>query len=143
MKPKSGTKEHRSWNMSRIPGKDTSPEKLLRSLLHADGYRYRLHAKELPGKPDIVFRKRKVAIFVHGCFWHRHSGCKQATIPKENADFWQEKFSKNVERDERHVSALESAGWKVATVWECELEKHPDECAKGIKKLLRDAKNGN
>lgn len=142
MKLKSGTAEHRSWNMSRISGKNTSPEKKLRSLLFAAGYRFRLHAKDLPGKPDIIFRRKKTVIFVHGCFWHRHPGCKLATTPKSNSDFWQEKFQRNVERDKQHVASLRSAGWKVGTIWECELEKNPDKCVAEIKRML-GGKSGN
>jgi DNA mismatch endonuclease (patch repair protein) len=93
------TKERRSWNMSRIRGKDTTPEKLVRSVLHKLGYRFRLHGKKLPGRPDIVLAKHKTVIFVHGCFWHRHRGCKNCTTPTTNRDFWVEKLEGNAVRD--------------------------------------------
>ena len=114
------TKEHRSWNMSRIRGKDTMPEMLVRKFLHAHGIRYRLHAN-LPGKPDIVVRKNKVAVFINGCFWHGHTNCKYAVTPKSNTDFWQSKISGNVERDQRNHQKLEQEDWKVLVIWECEL----------------------
>ncbi|WP_223478074.1 very short patch repair endonuclease [Oricola indica] len=116
------SKAHRSWNMSRIRGKDTKPEKLLRSALHRAGFRFRLHSGNLPGKPDIVLPKYRTVIFVHGCYWHRHSGCRHATTPKSNIDFWNGKFAATVERDLRNVADLEAAGWRVLIVWECEIE---------------------
>ncbi len=112
----------RSWNMSRIRAQDTKPELLVRRLLHTLGYRYRLHAPELPGKPDIVFRPQKKAVFVHGCFWHRHEGCKNATMPKTRTQFWKEKFSKNVQRDKRVLQDLENIEWSSLIVWECEIK---------------------
>lgn len=113
----------RSRMMSGIRGKNTQPEMLVRRLLHAMGYRYRLHARELPGKPDIVFRRRRIAIFVHGCFWHRHPDpeCRLARMPKSRVDFWQPKLEGNRMRDEANVAALEAMGWKVLLVWECQL----------------------
>lgn len=118
------SKEHRSWNMSRIRSKDTSPEKRVRSFLHKAGFRFRLHDKKLPGSPDIVLPKYRTVIFVHGCFWHRHPECKQGAYfpknPKQGVKFWQDKFEKNVERDSRNKEALIKAGWKVIVVWECE-----------------------
>jgi len=110
----------RSALMSRIRGRDTGPEMTVRRLLHAMGYRFRLHARDLPGKPDVVFRRRRVALFVHGCFWHRHD-CGLAYVPKTRADFWQRKFAGNVARDQRTKQELEVAGWRVVAVWECEL----------------------
>src|SRR5690606_35425287 len=95
------TQERRSWNMSRIKGRNTAPEMRLRSLLHRAGFRFRLHAKELPGRPDIVLPKYRTVIFVHGCFWHRHVGCRNATVPSTRTEFWQTKFAANVSRDER------------------------------------------
>lgn len=111
---------HRSWNMSRIKGSDTNPELRVRSLLHGMGYRFRLHRRDLPGTPDIVLPKLRTAIFVHGCFWHRHPRCRYAYTPKSRVEFWQAKFSANVERDRRKLRALRNAGWRVIVVWECE-----------------------
>jgi len=112
--------EHRSWNMSRIRGADTRPEIAVRSLLHRMGYRFSLHRKDLPGKPDIVLPKHKTVIFVHGCYWHRHPRCQFAYTPKSRIDFWQKKFDDNVARDKRNLRDLKKLGWHVATVWECE-----------------------
>lgn len=111
----------RSERMSRIRGKDTRPELALRKVLHGLGLRYRLHGKELPGKPDLVFPRYKAVVFVHGCFWHRHPGCNIATTPKSNTAFWVEKFEKNVARDARATAQLEGQGWRVLVAWECEL----------------------
>lgn len=107
--------------MSRIRGKDTKPEMRLRRLLHALGLRYRLHVRDLPGRPDLVFPKHRAVVFVHGCFWHGHSGCRIANQPKSNAAFWENKFKTNQARDARNLVQLEQAGWRVAVVWECEL----------------------
>jgi DNA mismatch endonuclease (patch repair protein) len=114
------SKEHRSWNMSRIRGKDTKPELAVRSMLHRMGYRFRLHVKDLPGKPDIVLPKYRTVIFVHGCFWHRHPRCKYAYAPKSRARFWRWKLDENVNRDRKARRALRVLGWRVLTVWECE-----------------------
>ncbi len=127
--------EKRSWNMSRIKGRDTKPEIAVRSLLHGMGYRFRLQRKDLPGKPDIVLPKYKMAIFVHGCFWHAH-GCKDSGIPKTNTEFWQKKLADNVQRDARKQQELQDSGWHVLVIWECQL-KHPLELAK----LLQEALN--
>ena len=113
--------EKRSWNMSRIRGRDTLPELQLRKALHRMGFRYRLHEKKLPGSPDIVFPRFKAVLFVHGCFWHRH-GCKATTTPGTNVDFWRKKFDENIARDRRQIEALQDAGWRVAVVWQCALE---------------------
>lgn len=118
--------ERRSWNMSRIRGKDTQPEKRLRSILHRAGYRFRLHSPNLPGRPDIVLPKHHAVIFVHGCYWHRHPDCPKATMPSTRPEFWKAKFEATVERDRRKAEELESMGWRVITVWECELEKEPE-----------------
>lgn len=115
----------RSKMMSSIRGKDTGPEMVVRRFLHGQGYRYRIHRKDLPGKPDIVIPRLKVCIFVHGCFWHRHPGCPFATIPKTRNEFWNEKFQKNVMRDLSNINTLEAAGWNVLIVWECQLKKDP------------------
>ena len=114
-------KETRSWNMSRIRGKDTKPEIAVRKMLHAAGFRFRLHVKNLPGKPDIVLPKWKTVVFVHGCFWHRHQGCSRCTTPTSNNEYWDKKFVKNVERDKNDKKTLERLGWKVLIVWECEV----------------------
>lgn len=115
------TPAQRSERMSRIRGKDSQPELALRRVLHRLGLRYRLHAKGLPGKPDLVFPRYKAVVFVHGCFWHRHDGCKIATTPKSNTLFWIEKFEKNVARDSRVASQLSELGWRVFVAWECDL----------------------
>lgn len=115
-------KESRSRLMAKVKSKNTGVEKAVRSLLHRMGFRFRLHRKGLPGTPDIILPKYHTVILVHGCFWHRHEGCKLAANPASNTDFWIEKFAKNVERDARQVIALEKAGWKVVIVWECELK---------------------
>lgn len=112
----------RSRMMSGIRGRNTRPEMAVRRHLHAAGFRFRLHRKDLPGKPDIVLPRHKVAIFVHGCFWHRHAGCPKATTPSSNIEFWQKKFADNVARDARDRAALEALGWRVLVVWECELK---------------------
>ena len=117
------TPEKRSWNMSRIKSKDTTPERIVRSFLHRNGFRFRLHVKDLPGKPDIVLPKYKTVIEVRGCFWHRHPGCKSATNPSSNVDFWQKKFAANVSRDERTEQELKKLGGNVIVVWECETGK--------------------
>jgi DNA mismatch endonuclease, patch repair protein len=111
----------RSRIMASIRGTNTKPEMVLRRLLHASGLRYRLHARNLPGKPDIVFPRRKAVVFVHGCFWHRHSGCHWCTTPAANSGFWSKKFAENVKRDQRCVEELLELDWRVGTVWECAL----------------------
>ena len=116
------TPEQRQRNMSAIKGKDTKPEIQVRKALHALGYRFRLHRKDLPGKPDIVLPKYKTVIFVNGCFWHRHPGCKYASTPSTNSDFWNAKFEENTARDKRNYAQLEELGWKVVVIWECEVK---------------------
>jgi len=110
----------RSKLMSRVRQKNTKPETVVRQALHAAGFRYRLHRRDLPGSPDIVLPGRKAVVFVHGCFWHRHPGCKAASTPKTRAEFWARKFDANVERDRRAIDALSEKGWAVHVVWECE-----------------------
>lgn len=112
--------ERRSWLMSRVRSRNTAPELRVRKAAHDLGLRFRLHRKELPGKPDLVFPRWRVALFVHGCFWHRHEGCKKATNPKSREDYWQPKLRANVERDRRAVAELEKLGWRVLTIWQCE-----------------------
>src|SRR5271166_5690450 len=102
------TPEHRSWLMSRVGAKDTSPEMRVRRASHALGFRFRLHRVDLPGTPDLVFPKHRMILFVHGCFWHRHAGCKKATSPKSRVEYWQEKFDRNVERDQQNVAKLKA-----------------------------------
>ena len=112
----------RSALMARVGQKNTKPELIVRKLLHGLGYRYRLHRKNLPGTPDICFPTRKKVIFVHGCFWHRHEGCRRTTTPKTRTDFWEEKFRQNVARDQRKIDDLHQLGWNSLVVWECETE---------------------
>lgn len=116
----------RSEVMSRIKSRDTQPERAVRSMLHRLGYRFRLHRADLPGRPDIVLPRYKTVIFVNGCFWHRHEGCRFAYTPKTRIDFWQKKFSENVLRDQRAQVSLVASGWKVIVVWECELRDQAD-----------------
>lgn len=118
--------ERRSLLMSRIRGKDTSPEVKVRKLLWSAGLRYRLHTRGLPGKPDLVFRKWRAVVFVHGCFWHRHSDCPFFRLPKTRTSFWDEKLRRNQERDAAAVAALATSGWRVAVVWECALRLDAD-----------------
>jgi len=125
--------------MSRIRSKNTKPEILVRKWLHKQGFRFRLHQKDLPGKPDIVLPKYRTVIFVHGCFWHRHPGCKKTTTPSTNTEFWEEKFRKNVDRDVRNRETLEALGWKVIVVWECEVK---DSEQSGIAGLIRKTPKG-
>jgi len=112
----------RSYVMSRVSSKDTKPEKIVRSYLHRVGLRFRLHGPGLPGKPDLVLAKYRTVVFVHGCFWHRHKGCKRATTPKTRKEFWMEKFEKNKARDRRNSRQLKENGWHVIVIWACELE---------------------
>ena len=121
--------------MGRIKGKDTKPEVMVRSMLHRAGYRFRKNVKELPGKPDIVLPKYHTVIFVNGCYWHRHKGCKEATSPKSNIEFWEKKFERNVANDKKHARQLRRLGWHVLTVWECEL-KNPDKVLRRLEKHL-------
>lgn len=117
------TKDRRSWNMSRITSKNTKPEVSVRSYLFCHGFRFRKNDKRYPGTPDIVLPKYKTIIFVNGCFWHHHKGCKLAYIPKTRQDFWLRKFTANEINDKLHRDTLEQMGWHVITIWECELKK--------------------
>lgn len=123
--PLPNTTEHRSWNMSRVGQKDTKPEMLVRRLVYGMGYRYRLHGKDLPGKPDLVFRQKRKVIFVHGCFWHAHDDerCKRGRAPKSRLDYWEPKLARNSERDQKNQDALQRQGWQVMVIWECELKE--------------------
>ena len=116
------SKEQRKRCMSHVRGKDTKPEVMVRKFLFAQGFRYRLYRKDLPGKPDIVLTKYKTIIFINGCFWHGHSGCSYATIPEANHDFWLTKITGNIDRDKSNYSKLSKLGWKVIVIWQCELK---------------------
>jgi DNA mismatch endonuclease, patch repair protein len=122
--------------MSRIRSRNTKPELVVRQLLHRRGYRYRLHRKDLPGSPDIVLTKYKTVIFVHGCYWHRHAGCRYTYTPKSRIDFWNKKFSDTVERDKKHKKELDELGWRVGVIWECET-KNIDNLFAKVKKILK------
>lgn len=121
--------------MARVGPRDTKPEMVVRKILHSLGYRFRLQAKELPGRPDIVFRPRKKAIFVHGCFWHRHPGCRRATSPKTRKEFWEAKFSANQARDKRVQKEISALGWKYLVIWECETQ-NPATLSERLKSFL-------
>ena len=127
--------ERRSWNMSRIRASNTRPELAVRSFLHRAGFRFRLHRTDLPGKPDIVLPRHHVAVFVHGCFWHRHSGCKFSYTPKTRLDFWRQKFDGNLRRDKKSQEMLTLLGWKVFVVWECETQ-NATQLAKALAPLI-------
>lgn len=129
------TPERRSWLMSRIGGKNTTPELRVRRAAHALGLRFRLHQKDLPGTPDLVFRKRRTVLFVHGCFWHRHPGCRKASSPSTRACYWKEKFDANVARDARVANELRAKGWHVAIIWECET-KDPEQLLLALKHCI-------
>ena len=116
-------KETRSYNMSRIKGRKTKPEEIIAKYLFSQGFRYRRNVKKLPGTPDIVLKKYKTVIFVNGCFWHMHEGCKYFVWPKDNSEFWKNKLLTNKERDEKEKKEIEELGWKVIVVWECQLKK--------------------
>lgn len=125
--------------MSHVKGKNTKPEILVRRFLFANGIRFRLHRKDLPGKPDIVLSKYKTVIFINGCFWHGHPGCKYATIPETNHDFWSNKISGNMERDNITCSALEKLGWRVIIIWQCELK--PKTKDRTLQNLITELQN--
>ncbi|MCX5657974.1 MAG: DNA mismatch endonuclease Vsr [Candidatus Omnitrophica bacterium] len=129
------SKQQRSWNMSRIKSKDTAPELRVRKILHKAGYRYRLYSKNLPGKPDIVFNKFQTAVFIHGCFWHHHKGCKGAYFPKSNIKYWLPKIRRNIQRDKIIVKQLSKEGWRVIIIWECQTYKD-EEILKAFSKQL-------
>lgn len=127
----------RSRMMAGIRSRDTKPEMVLRRGLHGRGFRFRLHERKLPGSPDLVLPRWKAAIFVHGCFWHRHPGCRYATTPATRPEFWQAKFDANVARDLRTVAALEDEGWRVEIVWECELKRDAEARLDALTQWLR------
>lgn len=117
------TKKQRSYNMSQIRSKNTKPELIVRSWLHKQGYRFRLHDKTLPGKPDIVLKKYKTVIFVHGCFWHGHKNCKYYVVPKTRTKWWLDKINGNIARDKKAQRDLKKLGWKVVNIWQCKIRK--------------------
>lgn len=123
----------RSFNMSRIRGKSTKPELALRSAMHSAGLRFRLHRRDLPGTPDIIMPRSKIAVFVHGCYWHRHSDCKFAATPKSNPSFWADKFRRTLERDHENIQSLEMAGWTVIVAWECDISRSAPDVAERIR----------
>ena len=129
------TKERRSRNMARIGAKNTGPELVVRRMLHQFGYRFRLHAPFLPGKPDVAFSRRRKVVLVHGCFWHRHTGCPRARLPASRVDFWTDKFARNVERDKRVEAALRDLGWTALVIWECET-KQPETLGERLMEFL-------
>jgi DNA mismatch endonuclease (patch repair protein) len=133
------SKEVRSFNMSQIKGKDTRPEMLVRKFLFSNGIRYRLHDKKLPGKPDLVFPKYKKVVFIHGCFWHSHEGCKYFVVPKTRTEWWLNKLNRNKTKDAESINALKSQGWEIITVWECELK--PGKREQTLKSLIKEFKN--
>lgn len=130
--------EHRSWNMAQIKGKDTKIEVRVRQYLFSKGFRFRKNDKRFPGKPDVVLPKYKTVIFVNGCFWHMHEGCKQGRLPKSNVEYWEEKLAKNVANDKKHNQQLIEMGWKPITIWECELKNDFEGTLEGIIKQLKE-----
>lgn len=134
------SKELRSKNMSHIPSKNTKPEETVRKYLFSKGFRYRKNVSKLPGKPDIVLPKYKAAVFVNGCFWHAHQGCKWFVRPKTNTQFWDSKFHYNIERDQKNYTQLEELGWRVLIIWECEI-RHGNQieaCEKLVRQIIED-----
>ena len=130
------TRERRSWLMSQVKNKNTSAEMRVRRAAHALGLRYRLHRQDLPGTPDIVLPKHRTVIFVHGCFWHRHPGCRKSSMPKSRTQFWQAKFDRTVARDQQATKDLGEIGWTVTVIWECETKSE-----QFLSRRLRDAFN--
>lgn len=131
------TDASRSKNMAAIKGKNTKPEMVIRRFLHAEGFRFRLHRKDLPGSPDLVLPRYNLAVFVHGCFWHRHKGCHYASFPKTRVDFWDKKFSSNIHRDMKAQQDLLNKGWRVLVIWECGL-KH---CSNVVDEIVRSVQS--
>lgn len=132
--------ERRSWNMARIRGRSTGTKVALRSLLHLASFRFSLHDRTLPGKPDIVLTRHKAVIFADGCCWHRHTGCRNATMPSSRTEFWSDKLHATVERDERKAKALRAPDWRVITLWECDIAKRPEVVVSDIKNEIREAR---
>lgn len=132
--------EHRSWNMAQIKGKDTKIEVRVRQYLFSKGFRFRKNDKRFPGKPDVVLPKYKTVIFINGCFWHMHEGCKQGRLPKSNVEYWEEKLGKNVANDRKHIQQLMEMGWNPITIWECELKNDFDITMQKVVNLIRSQK---
>src|ERR1700742_3903936 len=137
------SKETRSYNMSRIRSKDTKPEMLVRKFLHKNGFRYRLHVKNLPGKPDIVLPKYKTVVFIHGCFWHGHEGCRYFVVPKTRTDWWLNKINGNILKDASAAELLAKMGWKVIEIWECSLKKAAQAATLDALRAALDAEKTN
>lgn len=135
------SKEKRSWNMSRIRGKDTAIEIKVRKYLFSHGFRFRKNVADLPGKPDIVLPRYKTVIFIHGCYWHRHQGCKYCYTPKTNVEFWNKKFEDNIRNDENKCKLLHEAGWNVITLWECDIEKRFESTMETLEQQLRSSQD--
>ena len=135
------SKEVRSFNMSKIKGKNTKPEIVVRKALFSRGFRYRIHDKRLPGSPDIILPKYRTIVFVNGCFWHGHSGCRNFVVPKTRTEWWLNKITTNITNDLKYIEKLESAGWQVITIWECQLRKKNSE--ETIQNLIRLIINQN
>lgn len=131
------SKAKRSWLMGRVKGRDTKPEILVRSFIHRMGYRFRIHRRDLPGNPDIVFPRHRKVIFVHGCFWHGHGRCLRSKRPTTNKDFWNEKLDGNIERDKRFRRALQRLGWKVFVIWQCET-REPEKLLRKLERILHE-----
>ena len=131
--------QKRSWLMSQVHSTDTMPELIVRRLAHSMGYRFRLHCSDLPGKPDLVFPLRRKVIFVNGCFWHRHKGCKKATMPKSRKRFWSDKFEQNMKRDARNIRKLRKEGWKVLVIWQCQTT-NADKIEKRLRRFFDEDK---
>lgn len=132
-------RETRSFNMSQIKAKNTKPELIVRKFLFSQGFRFRLHDKKLPGKPDLVFPKYKTVLFIHGCFWHGHTGCRYYVVPKTRTEWWLNKITGNARKDSENISLLKKNGWNVVTIWECELRIEKREHT--LKKLLKEFRN--
>ncbi len=133
------SEEKRSWIMSRVKGRDTTPELAVRSIIHRHGYRFRLHRKDLPGCPDIVLPRHRKIVFVHGCFWHGHKGCRKSSRPATNREFWNTKIDGNIARDKKAVGRLRRSGWSVLVVWECEL-RDPRKLERRLLRFLSDGR---